>query len=474
MNELMFRPVHDLADLVRQGEVSSTELVDASLERIDALNTEINAFVLVDEDGARATAAEIGAGDPRPFAGVPIAIKDGNAVKGLRLTVGSELFGDFVAPHDTFVVRRIRQAGFVIVGKTNLPEFGILPTTEPRRFGPTRNPWDTERTPGGSSGGAAAAVASGMVPIAQGSDGGGSIRIPAACCGLVGLKTARMRISRGPEFGDDFLVQDGVLTRTSRETAELLDLLAGYEPGDANWPPPPAEPFAEAARKEPGSLRIALTTTPPIDTEIDPQAERGARQAAELLSSLGHEVREITPPWTGDDVLPAFTKVFCTHIATGIYFGGQVTDREPSPDLIEPLSMEIWRGVNEYSGLDYTLAKLRLEALTRQVVAMWADCDVLLTPALGERPVPLGEIDSCSDDPWEDFRRSGRFTPFTAIFNVTGQPAISVPLFQGDDGLPLGVQLVGPPAGEGLLLSLASQLEAARPWADRRPELARA
>ena len=459
---------------MRKGELSSSELVDASLERIDALNPEINAFVLVDEEGARAAAAEVEPGDPRPFAGVPIAIKDGAAVQGLRITVASELFGDFVAPHDTFVVRRLKQAGFVIVGKTNLPEFGILPVTEPRRFGPTRNPWDTERTPGGSSGGAAAAVASGMVPIAHGGDGGGSIRIPAACCGLVGLKTARMRISRGPEFGDDFLVQDGVLTRTLRETAEVLDLLAGYEPGDANWPPPPPEPFAEAARKEPGSLRIAMTTKPPIDAEVDRRAERAVQEAGELLSSLGHEVREIEPPWTGADALPAFTKVFCTHIATGIYFGGQVTDREPSPDLIEPLSMEIWRGVNGYSGLEYTLAKLQLEAMTRQVVAIWADCDVLLTPALAERPVPIGEIDSCSDDPWEDFRRSGRFTPFTAIFNVTGQPAISVPLFQGDDGLPLAVQLVGPPAGEALLLSLTAQLEAERPWADRRPELARA
>ena len=475
MNELLLKPATELADLVRRGEVSSSELVDASLERIDALNPELNAFVLVDVQGARQTAAEIGRDDPRPFAGVPIAIKDTAPVAGLRFSYGSDLFGDFVAPHDAFVVRRLRAAGFVIVGKTNLPEFGILPTTEPRRFGPARNPWDTERTTGGSSGGAAAAVASGMVPIAHGSDGGGSIRIPAACCGLVGLKTTRMRISRGPDVGEDFLVQDGVLTRTIAETAELLDVLAGYEPGDASTAPPPNEPFRQAAIREPGRLRVAFTTAPPIETAVDPLADRAVRDAAQLLESLGHEVRELeSAPWGVQDLLPVFTKVFCSHIATAIFIGSQLSGREPSPELVEPLSLAIWNGVREYGGLDYPLAKLQLEGVSRQLVGLWADCDVLLTPALAERPVPLGTIDSCSDDPWEDFRRSGRFTPFTAIFNVTGQPAISVPLFHADDGLPLAVQLVGPPAGEGLLLSLAAQLEAERPWAERRPELATA
>jgi amidase len=431
----------------------------------------VNAFVHVDADGALAAADAVGAGDERPFAGVPVAIKDGAPLKGLPLTVGSDLFGDFVPEHDSHVVRRFRDAGFVIVGKTNLPEFGILPVTEPRRHGPTRNPWDTGRTSGGSSGGAAAAVAAGMVPLAHGSDGGGSIRIPAACCGLVGLKNARGRVSRGPEVGDDFLVQDGVLSRTVAETAELLDVLAGYERGDANWAPPPAQPFANAARGEPGRLRIGVTTTPPIPTELDPECEHAARDAAELLSGLGHEVEEVDAPWGGEDMLPVFTKVFCTNIAIPIFFGGQVTGREPSPDLVEPLSWEIWRGVREYGGLDFPLAKMHLEAATREMLALWADYDAVMTPALAERPVPIGEIDACSDDPWEDFRRSGRFTPYTAIFNATGQPAISLPLFHGDDGLPLGVQLAGPPAGEALLLSLGAQLEAARPWADRRPEL---
>jgi amidase len=463
-------PAGELAAMVRSAEVSSRELVEASLERIEALNGELNAFVHVDAEGALAAAEAIGAGDERPFAGVPIGIKDGAPTKGLPLTVGSDLFGDFVPGHDAHVVRRFREAGFVIVGKTNLPEFGILPVTEPRRHGPTRNPWDTDRTPGGSSGGAAAAVAAGMVPLAHGSDGGGSIRIPAACCGLVGLKNARGRVSRGPEVGDDFLVQDGVLTRTVAETAELLDVLAGYEPGDANWAPPPAEPFASAAGGEPGRLRIGVTTTPPIEAELDPQAERSVRDAAELLSELGHEVEQIDPPWSRD-LEVAFTKVFCTNIAIPIFFGGQVSGREPSPELVEPLSWEIWQGVGSYGGLDFPLAEMQLESATREIVALWADHDAILTPALAERPVPIGEIDACSDEPWDSFRRSGRFTPFTAIFNATGQPAISLPLFHGEDGLPLAVQLAGPPAGEATLLSLGAQLEAARPWADRRPEL---
>jgi amidase len=469
----MFKPATELAAMVRSGEVSSRELVQASLDAIEALNGELNAFVHVDAEGALAAADVVEPGDERPFAGVPIAIKDGAPVKGLPMTVGSDLFGDFVPQHDAFVVRRIREAGFVIVGKTNLPEFGILPVTEPRRAGPTRNPWDTGRTPGGSSGGAAAAVASGMVPIAHGSDGGGSIRIPAACCGLVGLKNTRMRVSRGPEVGDDFLVQDGVLTRTVAETAELLDLLAGYEPGDGNWPPPPAEPFASAPGREPGRLRIGVTTgPPPIAAPVHPAAEAAVGDAAELLAELGHEVNEVEPPWgDAEELEHAFTRVFCTGIAMAAYFGGAVSGREPTEELVEPLSWEIWRGVNDYRGLDYPLAKLRLEGHSRELVAKWSDYDVLLTPALAERPVPIGEIDACSDDPWEDFRRSGRFTPFTALFNVTGQPAISLPVYHGDDGLPLAVQLVGPPAGEDILLSLGAQIEAARPWADRRPDL---
>ncbi len=401
---------------------------------------------------------------------MPIAVKDTATVAGMPYRLGSDLFGDFVPRHDAFAVRRLREAGFVIVGKTNLPEFGILPVTEPRRFGPTRNPWDPDRTPGGSSGGAAAAVAAGMVPLAHGSDGGGSIRIPAACCGLVGLKPSRGRISRGPEQGDDFLVQDGVLTRTVAETAALLDVLAGYEPGDATWAPPPDEPFAQTAAREPGRLRIGVTTVPAVDPAVvDPLCERAVRDAAGLLESLGHEVEPVDPPWEGQHLLRAFTLIFGTPVALAMWFGGQATGREPSAELVEPLSWTIREGIRERDPLEYLLARTRLTAASREIVALWDHIDALLMPSLAQRPVRIGEIDSCSADPWEDFRRSGEFTPYTALFNVTGQPAVSLPLFHGDDGLPLAVQIAGRPAGEGELLSLAAQLEAASPWADRRP-----
>jgi amidase len=475
MSELLFKPAGELATLIHTSQISSAELVGAALERIEALQPTINAFTHIDTEGAMATAQAISADDPRPFAGVPIAVKDTAPVAGMPYTMGSDVFGDFVPGHDAFLVRRLRDAGFVIVGKTSMPEFGILPVSESRRFGPVRNPWDTDRTPGGSSGGAAAAVASGMLPLAHGSDGGGSIRIPASCCGLVGLKPTRGRISRGPDQGDDFLVQDGVLTRTVAETGALLDILGGYEVGDATWATPPSEPFASAAARAPGKLRIGYTTTAAIDAPLDPLCAQAVEDAAELLAELGHDVEEVAAPWgEEDDLLHVFTMVFGTPIAMGMFFGGLVTGREPTEELVEPLSWTIWNGIRERSALDYLLARTQLTGISRGIISLWESYDVIVTPGLAERPVQIGEIDACSDDPWEDFRRSGRFTPYTAIFNVTGQPAISVPLFHGDDGLPTSIQLAGRPAEEGTLLSLASQLEAARPWADRRPELATA
>ena len=469
MEALLTEPAGVLAQRIRTGELSARELTEASLRRIEALQPTLNAFMHLDPDGALAAAGAVGPDDPRPFAGVPIAIKDSAAVADMPLTMGSELFGDYRPTHESFVVRRLRDAGFVIVGKTNMPEFGILPVSEPRRFGPVRNPWDTERTPGGSSGGSAAAVAAGLVPLAHGSDGGGSIRIPAACCGLVGLKPSRGRISRGPEGGDDLLVTDGVLTRTVAETAELLDVLAGYEAGDLTWAPPPAEPFAATAAREPGRLRIGVTVDAAIPGELDPVSERGVRDAADLLAELGHEVEEIEAPWKEGNVLRTFTLVFGAPIATGIHSGSVVSGREPTEELVEPLSLTFWNGIRERDPVDYLLARSRLATFTRRTVALWDLYDAVLVPSLAQRPVRIGEIDACSAEPWEDFRRSGEFTPYTAIFNITGQPAISLPLFGGDDGLPLGVQLAGRPAGEGQLLSLAAQLEAARPWADQRP-----
>src|ERR1700730_15107822 len=307
----MFRPAMELAGMVRSGEVSARELVECSLERIEELNPKLNAFVDVDAERALATAEQIDAGDERPFAGAPVAIKNNRPVEGLRLTYGCSLMADNLCEYDHNVTRRLKNAGFVIVGTTTLPEYGILPTTEARLFGPTRNPWDLERSTGGSSGGAAAAVAAGIVPVAHGNDGGGSIRIAPACCGLVGLKPSRGRISAAPELGDSSLGIDGVLTRTVADTAAILDVLAGYEPGDATWAPPPAEAFALAATRVPGKLTIAATTVSPVEEAgADRVRAEAVADAADLLRSLRHEVREIAPPWQSAGLRELFGVVF--------------------------------------------------------------------------------------------------------------------------------------------------------------------
>jgi amidase len=468
-SDLMFRSASELAGMVRAGEVSARELVEISLARIEELNPQLNAFVEIDGERALATADRIAPGDHRPFAGVPVAIKNNRAVAGLKATIGCSLLADHVADSDSNVARRLKDAGFVVVGTTTLPEYGILPVSEARLFGPTRNPWDLERTPGGSSGGSAAAVAAGMVPVAHGNDGGGSIRIPAACCGLVGLKPARGRISAAPDRGEAPLDVDGMLTRTVADTAAILDVLAGYELGDANWAPPPSEPFALSATRAPSKLRIAATTFPPIaDAVVDPVCAQAVSDAAELLRSLGHEVEEVDPPWRIDGLSELFGAVFSIHIALQIVYSGMVAGREPTAEDMEPMSWAIYKMTQGFNSVQGLALEIQLQSITRGLVEFLAPYDALLTPALAERPLPLGTLDTAAPDPMSTFTRSGLFTPFTPVFNASGQPGISLPLFQGEDGLPLGVQLVGRPAGEAALLGLAAQLEEASSWAGRR------
>ncbi len=470
--DLMLRPALQLAQLVRDGELSARELVEVCLRRIEELDPEINAFAQVDGERALAAASEIARGDPRPFAGVPIAVKSNRPVQGLCFTLGCKLMSEHVAAYDHSVTRRLKDAGFVIVGTTTMPEYGILPTTEARLYGPTRNPWDRERTPGGSSGGAAAAVAAGMLPVAHGNDGGGSIRIPAACCGLVGLKPQRGRVSCAPELGDSLLVADGVLTRTVSDTAAILDVLAGYEVGDATWAPPPARPFARMAARAPEPLRIAATTLPPIaEAAIDPICAQAVSDAAELLRSLGHVVEEIDPPWQVPGIRELFGSVFSVHVALSIAFSASVAGREPAAQEMEPLSFAIYSMVQQMGAVQGLAATVQLQAFARGLISFLEPYDALLTPALAERPLPLGVLDSAAEQPMETFTRSALFTPFTPVFNATGQPGISLPLFEGEDGLPLAVQLVGRPAAEGELLSLAAQVEGACPWSERRPSL---
>ena len=472
-SDLMFEGAVELAARVRSGEISARELVQISLERIESLDPELNAFVQVDAEGALAAADLVRPGDERPFAGVPVAVKNNRPVKGMRLTYGCSLMADHIAEYDHNVTRRLRDAGFVIVGTTTLPEYGILPTTEARLFGPTRNPWDTARTPGGSSGGAAAAVAAGMVPVAHGNDGGGSVRIPAACCGLVGLKPSRGRISAAPELGDSSLGIDGMLTHTVADTAAILDVLAGYEPGDATWAPPPAELFGAAAQRGPGRLRIAASTiSPTAEAEVDPVCAAAVRDAGELLSSLGHEVVEVEPPWRQDGLGELFGAVFASQISLSIAYSGRLAGRMPEAEDMEPMSWAIFSMIAKMGAIEALAANVQLQAFARRLVAFLAPYDALLTPSLAQRPLPLGSLDTAAPDPMATFTLSGLFTPFTPVVNATGQPAISLPLYQGQDGLPLGVQLVGRPAGEEGLLALAAQIERALPWAERRPALA--
>jgi amidase len=471
MSDLLFRSATELAGMVRSGELSARELVQASLERIDALDPELNAFVDVFHEDALAAADAIAPGDERPFAGVPIAIKNNRAIAGKRLTFGAELFGDFEAPYDHNVVRRCKEAGFVVVGSTALPEWAILPWTNTKRFGPTRNPWDPARTSGGSSGGAGAAVAAGMVPIAHGNDGGGSIRIPAACCGLVGLKPQRNRISFAPEITESFLAVDGVLTRTVEDTARALDVLAGYEVGDGSWAPPPAEPFAAAAARTPRPLRVALATNPPVDAPVDPARADAVREAGRLLESLGHHVEEAEAPWRDDTLLEAFTALFAPLVMLQVAFARMLTGAEPTEEHMEPVSWALWKLVNDMSSLDTHMATARLQLFARGLIGWMTQYDLIVSPSLAEPPLLLDEVDWRTDDAMGLFARSAAFTPYTAVANVTGQPAISLPLAE-HESLPVGVQLFAHPAQEALLLSVGAQLEAASPWAQRRPELA--
>jgi amidase len=474
MHELLLEPVGVLAQLVRRGEVRPRELVEASLGRIEALEPALNAFVEVDAEGALAAADASEPGDARPFAGIPVAVKANIPVRGRLMTLGSAMLAG-TAPGMT-PSRRAVARGRARRGRDDQPpEFGILPTTEPRHGGATRNPWDTGRTPGGSSGGSAAAVAAGMVAVAHANDGGGSTRIPAACCGLVGLKPSRGRISRGPDSGDSFLVADGVLTRTVLDTAMLLDVLAGYEAGDATWAPPPSEPFTRAAVRDPGKLRIAVSLRTAYGGELDPECERGVRVAIELLEGLGHEVVEGDPPLPGPELLRRFAGLFGPAVSTGMAFAERIAGRAAGEDDIEPLSRALRARSESVSAVDYLLVQAQMQRMARRIIGFFADHDVLLTPALAERPLPIGECTGVGADPMADFARSAHFTPYTALYNVTGQPAITLPVALGDDGLPTSVQLVGRPLGEETLLGLATGLEhAAAVWSHRPPVAANA
>jgi amidase len=459
------------AALVASGEVSPSELVEGAIARIEKLNPTLNA--VIHELFQRARDAAAGPLPDGPFRGVPLLLKDlGAELSGTPFTEGTDFSGDYHSVVDQELTTRFLAAGFVICGKTNTPEFGILPTTEPRRFGPSRNPWNTAHSTGGSSGGSAAAVASGMVPVAHANDGGGSIRIPASCCGLVGLKPTRARVSTAPQYGDLMggLVAEHVLTRSVRDSAAILDAVAGPVPGDPYWAPPlRGASFAAAACAEPRSLRVAVMTASPTGSEVHADCVSATEQTAALCESLGHHVEVATMKVDGDAFTTHFINVWAAGNAWTLLDWERRVGRAATADDVEPLSwalIEIGRALD--SGR-YLQSLQELQKMTRQIADYFEGIDVLLTPTLGEPPAPLGTFDSPPDAPLLGLFRAAAYVPFTPPFNVTGQPGISLPLHWNDAGLPIGVQFVGRFGDEETLLSLAGQLERVTPWADRRP-----
>ncbi|HXQ91207.1 MAG TPA: amidase [Acidimicrobiales bacterium] len=465
-----------MATLVRDGDASPRELVDDAIERIQKLNPELNAVIRERFTEARDEAdAELPDG---PFRGVPIVLKDLMCfVAGEEIHEGMRALKEarYVAPRDQELARRFRAAGFVVVGRTNTPELGIVPTTEPLAYGPTRNPWDTTRSTGGSSGGSAAAVASGMVPLGHGGDGGGSIRIPASECGLVGLKPSRGRVSSGPQWGDVFagLVCELALTRTVRDTAAVLDAVAGPAPGDPYAAPTPARPFLDEVGADPGRLRIGVQSVAFGGTvTTHPDCVTAAEEAAAVLGSLGHAVE---PAHLAALDAPEFVDAFVLVWSAGIgydvdhFWSGQL-GRAIRQDEVEPLTWALVETARAASASEFLDAREKLQAISRRV-AEWYEggFDLLLTPTLAEPPPLLGEFDSPPDNPLHGLLRAAALVPFTPPFNVSGQPALSLPLHWNGDGLPIGVQLVAPYGREDVLLRVAAQLEEAVPWGDRRP-----
>ena len=462
------------AELVRKGDVTPLELVDAAIARIEEVNPKLNAVIIPLFDKARSQArAKL---QPGLFRGVPFLLKDlVTASAGDPFHCGMQLMKKlgFVAPEETYLARKFREAGFIVLGKTNTPEMGVAATTEPLAYGPTRNPWNVEHSPGGSSGGSAAAVAARLVPAAHGNDGGGSIRVPASACGVFGLKTSRGRISYGPVIGEGWhgLGTEGVLTISVRDTAAILDAVSGPMPGDPYFAPPPHRPYAEEVGRDPGRLRIGLMTERPGGGKAHAECVRAVERAGRLLESFGHRV-EVSHPPAFDEVesLDHFRRLLDAHSAQTIDFIGKALGRTIAAEEVEPYT---WRFVDDgrkVSVIDYITSAHWLQTWTRRMAAWWADGhDLLVTPTLAEPPPRLGDLGGPGGDPKRRWERNLEVIPFTPAFNATGQPAMSLPLHWTPDGLPVGVHFVAAYAREDMLIRVAAQLEQAEPWETRRP-----
>jgi amidase len=478
MSELARLDATGQAELVRGGEVSPGELVESAIRRIEALNPSLNAVIVDLFEKARAAAAgRLGDG---PFRGVPMLLKD------LECHSAGDPFHEGMAflkrlgwteSQDTFLAAKFREAGFVFVGKTNTPELGILPTTEPAAYGPTRNPWDLERSPGGSSGGSAAAVAAGMVPVGHANDGGGSIRIPASHCGLVGLKPSRGRVSIGPDFGDVFsgLTIDHVVCRSVRDCAGVLDAISGEMPGDPYVAPGPERPYVQELGADPGRLRIGLMTDAPGGmVQTHPDCVAAANGAAGVLESLGHHVEPSFPAETDDaEYINQFLVRWTSGVAWNLKYWERKTGKPIGAQDVEPCTWALAETGRSHAAADYLRAVEYHQQASRRTAQWWHDgFDLLLTPTTGEPATPLGTFEAPADQPAAPIMRAVPLAIFTAVFNTTGQPAISLPLHWTAEGLPVGVQLVAAYGREDLLIRVAAQLEQASPWAERWPALA--
>jgi amidase len=469
IDELALLDATAQAELVHRKQVTPLELVDAAIARIERLNPSFHAVVTPMFEIARDSA--LGLLPDGPFRGVPFLLKDLIAsYTGVRMASGSLALKDFVPDHDSELVNRLKRAGLVIVGKANTSELGILPTTEPRLFGPSRNPWAPARTPGGSSGGSAVAVAAGMVPMAHGNDGGGSIRIPASCCGLFGMKPTRGRNPLGPDFGDIMsgLVAEHAITHSVRDSASLLDATAGPDVGDPYCAPLPMRPFLQEVGADPGKLRIAFTTTAPTGVPIHPDCVRAVEEAAKLCSELGHTVTEAAPSLDSKLLVESFMALWSAGVSE-IEGVALVTGRKQTPDQYEELTWGLAEKGRAISAASYLLAVNALQSITRQVAQFFLEYDVWLTPTLAEPPLTLGSLDARRDNPLYGIERALAWIPFTPICNATGQPAMSVPLHWNTEGLPIGTHFVARFGEESTLFRLAAQLEEALPWQRRRP-----
>lgn len=481
-----------LAELVTQGEVQPAELLEVAIERAEEVNGTLNAIVRPMYDQAREQATSVSAG-AGPFAGVPFLIKDlGQHFQGLPTGSGCRALADLPAPEHSEVVRRWLDAGLLIFGKTNTPEFGAKGITESDAHGPARNPWNTDHTPGGSSGGAAAAVAAGVVPVAGASDGGGSIRIPAACCGLFGLKPGRGVVPAGPQYAEMLhgAATEGVISRSVRDSATMLDLLAVPDPAGPYLAGAPSHRYADQARREPGRLKIGFSTRSPIGTDVHPEAIAAVEDAAELLTSLGHEVEAAETGVDERQLARDFITMWFASMAADVDETRRLTGSGHAG--FEPDTLIMAAMGRTLRAPDYVNAHNRWNEHTRRLADFHTRYDLLLTPTLAHPPARVGEL---ATPPWlrkasrvlVSLRVAGmlskvnivdrlveenlRWTPYTQLANITGRPAMSVPTYWTSQALPLGVQFVGPLGGEGTLLALAAQLEEARPWAHRRPPL---